>query len=399
MSEIRFEDIKFEEKGDEIIVHLLKIFSTKLLKSDLERIGSFSAKDGSLFFDNVSEKSALNKLLILLQKAFGNLKNDVTGHSAVYIHRNSGIPLLGSAAFGLVDRNSSMIEVKPITGCNMNCVFCSVDEGLSSKKTNDFVVEEAYLVEECEKIVALKKIPCQVVINTHGECLLYSPIVELVRDLKQIPNVEEVSLITNGTLLTNELIDQLAEAGLDSLNMSVNAIAPEKARILQGTALYDAKKVQEMATYAAKKFRVILAPVLVQGKNEDELKKIVLFAKKIGAKTGIQNFLHYSGGRNPAGQVPMADFYKLLKSLEAETGEKLIVAKEDFRIKATKPLPKPFLKNQVVKARIVANGRCPGEKLAVANERVITLPGTPSSGMVKVQLTRDKHNIFFGKVL
>lgn len=399
MSEICFQDLKFEENNDDIIVHLLKIFSTTIRKKDLEKIGPFSVRDGSLFFENVSEKSALNKLLMILQKAFESLKNDVNGHSAVYIHRNSGIPLLGSAAFGIVDRNSSMIEVKPITGCNMNCIFCSVDEGLSSKKTNDFVVEEAYLVEECSRIAALKNVACQVVINTHGECLLYSAISELVKDLKAIPDVAEVSLITNGTLLTKELIDELAAAGLDSLNISINAITPEKAKVLQGTANYDAKRVQEMAEYAALKLRVILAPVFVQGYSEDELKKIVLFARKIGAKTGIQNFLPYSGGRNPAKQMPMEDFYTMLKTLEEETGEKLIVAKEDFKITATKSLPKPFLKNQVVKARIVANGRYPREKIAVASERVITLPDTDRSGIVRVKLTRDKHNIFYGKVI
>jgi uncharacterized protein len=398
MSEICFEDIKFEKKGEEVIAKLLKIFSTVLGREDLKKIGALKVNDGSLFFD-ASEKSARNKVLMMLQKAFDHLHNDSTGHSAVYIHRNSGIPLLGSSAFGIVDRNSSMIEVKPITGCNMNCIFCSVGEGLSSKKTNDFVVEEAYLVEECGKIVALKNAPCQLVINPHGETLLYSPIVELVKDLKSIPNVAEVSLITNGTLLTKELIDNFAKAGLDSLNISMNAFAPEKAKILQGTALYDAKKVQEMAEYAAKKFRVILAPVYVQGFNDEELKKIVLFAKKIGAITGIQNFLHYDGGRNPGKEVPFEEFYKLLKALEIETGEKLIVDRQDFNITATKALPKPFLKGQVIKATVKCNGRLPGEKIAVADGRVITITCSASSGILRVKLTRDKHNIFYGQVV
>jgi uncharacterized protein len=399
MSEISFEDIKFEEKKGQVVAKLLKIFSAPLDSAELGKISNYKVDEGKLFFD-ASEKSARSKVLMLLQKAFGHLKNDVTGHSAAYIHRNSGIPLLGSNAFGIVDRNSSMIEVKPITGCNMNCIFCSVGEGLSSKKTNDFVVEEAYLVEECSRIVGLKNAPCQLVINPHGETLLYSPIVELVRDLKAIPKVAEVALITNGTLLTRELIDNLALAGLDSLNISMNAITPEKAKILQGTALYEAKKVQDMAEYAAKKFKVILAPVYVQGFNDDELKKIVLFAKKIGAETGIQNFLHYDGGRNPGKEVPFEEFYRLLKKLESETGEKLIVGKDDFKITATQPIPKPFLKGQVVKARIMCQGRLPSEKIAVANDRAITITGSsPESGIVRVKLTRDKHNIFYGQVV
>jgi uncharacterized protein len=327
------------------------------------------------------------------------LKNDVTGHSAVYIHRNSGIPLIGSPAFGLVDRNSTMIEVKPITGCNMNCIFCSVDEGISSKKVNDIVVEEAYLIEEFRKIVAYKNVKCQAVINTHGECLFYSPIVDLVIDLKSIENVESVSLITNGTMLTKELIDQLAKAGLGSLNISINAITPEKAKILQGTALYNAQKVQEMAAYAVKKVKVIIAPVYVEGYNDDELKKLILFAKEIGAVIGIQNFLSYKGGRNPGKQLPMPEFYKKLRALEQETNVKLIVSREDFHVEKTPALPKPFLTGQTVKARIMCNGRIPNEKIAVAKDRVITLTGTSSSGEVRVHITRDKHNIFYGKVL
>ncbi|MBN2454833.1 radical SAM protein [Candidatus Woesearchaeota archaeon] len=395
MSEVSFEDMKFDGN----IVKLLRNFSLELPDGELKKIGEYETKKGSIFFDGVSEKKARNKLLQLIEREIHNLRNDITGHSAVYVHRNSGIPLIGSAAFGIVDRNSSMIEVKPVTGCNMNCLFCSVDEGISSKKVNDFVVEEAYLVEECRKLVEFKGIPCQVAINAHGEPLIYAPMAELVRDLKAIKGVESISLITNGTFLTKELIDELSDAGLGSLNISMNAFSPEKAKIMQGTAKYDVEKVKEMASYAAAKFKVILAPVYVQGYNDSEMNEIVRFAARIGAKTGIQNFLYYPGGRNPAEQLQMDKFYANLRQLEGETGEKLIVDGSDFGIEASKPLQKPFSKGKVVRARIACDGRLPGEKIGAAKGRVITIPNCTREGMVSVKITRDKHNIFYGKAL
>ena len=47
----------------------------------------------------------------------------------------------------------------------------------------------------------------------------------------------------------------------------------------------------------------------------------------------------------------------------------------------------------------MAEGRLPGEKIAVSKDRVITLPKCDKKGKVKVKITRSKHNIFIGEVL
>lgn len=355
----------------------------------------------SFYFDIEKElfekKQNEHKLAFIVNAGMTRLKNSLNNHPAFYIHKNSGLPLIGSSAFGLIDRNTSIIEVKPITGCNLNCIFCSVDEGISTRKSNEFVVEADYLVEEFKKLAEFKNCEVEANINPHGEPLLYSDLAQLIKGLSSISNVKAVSINTNGTLLNKQLFDKLCKAGLTRFNLSINAIEPKTAIRLAGSS-YDINHVLEMADYIAKSSaELLIAPVLVPNINEAEMPKIIEFAKELKAKIGIQNFLNYKFGRNPAKQLSWNKFYSFLKQLEIKHKVKLVGG--DFDITRTKPLPKPFRKGETINARIVCNGRYKDEKIAVAGERNITIQNCtkPNGNSVRIKITRDKHNIFYGR--
>jgi len=369
----------------------------------LNKIGKFKAEGNSIIFQGISEKRAERRFNSLLAKGFRDLKNTVSGKRTIYIHKNSGIPLIGSNSFGLIDRNTSIIDIRPITSCNLNCIFCSIDAGLSSKNQVDFVVEREYLVEEFKKLVDFKECDVEVHLGTQGEPLLYAEIIELIKDLSSIKKVKTISMDTNGTLLTEELVDRLAEAGLTRINLSLNAMDKNLARKLAGCD-YNVEKIKKIAYYATKKIELAIAPVLVPGFNDDEMKKLIEFAKKLksnrkGYFIGIQNFLNYRFGRNPCKQMPWDKFYLIIKDLEKKTNTKLILGPEDFNIQKTKKLPKPFKKGQIIKAEILCPGRLKNEMLAVASNRVISIPNCFKKGIVKIKITRTKHNIFMGKLV
>jgi uncharacterized protein len=404
MAKLAFEDLSFAAAGDVITIHFLGYYSFELPRTALEQMGLISIEDHALVFDNRSEKEARNKFNHLLDHGFLSLRNDVTGKPTTYIHSLSGIPLIGNGSFGIVDRNSNMIEVKPLTGCNMNCIFCSVDEGLSSRKTAEMIIQSSYLADELGKLLALKNRACHITINAQGEPTLYAPMAKLIRSISSLPHVKSISLITNGTLLTESDVDALAAAGLTRLNLSLNAVTDRMAKILEGHGKYDVSKVKALAKYAAKKLEVMLAPVFVPGYNDDELKQIVLFAKRIGARVGIQNFLTYKKGRTPqkTRQMPWENFYALLRNLEAETGVKLLLNEKDFDVRKTPALPKPFRKGKIVEAVLKCPGRYRGEVIASAGQRSVTVtPYAFKSGdrekRIRIRITSDKHNIFFGK--
>ncbi len=395
MAKLAFKDLTFEEQKDCIKVNFLKIFYFYIEKQQLKQISDFIIGEDSITFKDAPEKKARTKFNFLLEKGFKELKNSLNGKKTAYIHQNSGIPLIGSLAFGIVDRGTDMIEVKPITSCALNCVFCSVGEGLSSKKEADFVVEKDYLVNELKKLIDYKNCPVDVYINPHGEPLLYADIVQLVEDISKLKHVRVLSIITSGSLLTKELADELIKAGLNRLNISLNAIEPEIARKLAGTSHYDVEHVKEMAAYTAKKIKVVIAPVYVPGFNDEEMPKLIEFANKINASIFIQNFMCNKRGRNPAKELPMDKFYIMLKELEKQYNTKLIA---DCGLVKTKELPKPFKKGDTVKAEIVCQGRYKNEGIAAANGRAITIPDCYKTGIVPVKIARSRYNIFIGKV-
>lgn len=405
MAILTFDDLRFRKKGnDTVVVEFLGNYSFEADAKALAGIGTYRLGENSIEFKNVSEQEARNGFNAILNEGLGSLTNSTTRKKTLYVHRYSGIPLFGTTSFGIIDRNTNMIEVRPLTGCNMNCIFCSVDEGLASKKTSEAVIDEKYLAAEVKKLIEFKSCPCHIIINAQGEPTLYKPLPELISDLKSIAAVKTITLITNGTFLSEQLIDKFAAAGLTHLNISLNAIDPKAAKIMEGHGGYDVEKVKKMAAYAATtKIKVTLAPVIVGGYNEGEMGKIVRFAKEIGAATAMQNYLYYRQGRNPKGakQVPWPEFYAKLGQLEKEQGSKLILSASDYDIIKTRALLKPFRKGQVVKATVISEGRYPQEYITAAAERIITLPDCEKrlkpNDAVKVKIVSDKHNIFYGK--
>jgi len=405
MAELTFKDLSFEEKGEKVRINFLKIFYFEVDKSLLAPLGRFKAAGNKIEFSGISDSKAQRKFNMLLSHGFTQLRNRLNNKPTVYIHKNSGIPLMGTNYFGLIDRGTNIIEIKPITSCNLGCIYCSVDEGPLSRRKVDFVVEKGYLVQELKALVDYKgEDYIDAHINAQGEPTLYADMVELVRDIAKIPQVKSISIDTNGTLLHKKLIDELAEAGLTRINLSLNALDQKIADKMAGFP-YNLKKVIELAHYIPKKMDLIIAPVWLPGYNDDELIRLAKFAQEVGAgkncpPIGIQNFLDYRFGRNPVKPVELEVFYKKLQDLEQKHGIKLINDEKMFKIKKCKELPKPFKKGQVIEAELVFPGRLPGEMLAVANNRLISVPSCyKHEGKVKLKIKRTKHNIFLGQLL
>ena len=407
MAELVFKDLSFEREKDKIRVNFLRLFYTYLDEGTLRKIAPFEVNRNSILFKDVSEHSARKKFEFLLFNSFKHLKNRLNNKTTIYIHQSSGIPLIGTNYFGLIDRGTNIIEVKPITSCNISCIFCSVDEGPFSRRRADFVVEKDYILKELRKLVEFKgSNSIDAHINAQGEPTLYDDMVELVRGIMSIKGIKTSSIDTNGLLLTKQLVDELAEAGLTRINLSLHSLDHKKATELAGYP-YNLDKVLEIARYIPKtRMDLIIVPVWMKGCNDEDLPKLAKFAREIGAgKTcpyiGIQNMLNYRFGRNPIEESSMDEFYAKMKELEQKYEEKLIIDKHSFKVEELPELPKPFKKGQVIEAEIVLPGRIGNEKLAVAQDRLISVPNCDKKigSKVKLRIKRTKHNIFLGELL
>jgi uncharacterized Fe-S cluster-containing radical SAM superfamily enzyme len=316
---------------------------------------------------------------------------------------------MGSLYFGVIDRGTSLLQVRPSCGCNLNCPFCSVDAGPESKtRATSYEVEMEYLLEAVEEIAGFKGPGVECHIDSPGEPMMYHRLADLVAALKGTTNVTAVSLQTNGTLLDEAKIAALESAGLDRINLSLHALDPEIARMLAGVEWFDIEKVCDSARAVAKsEIDLLIAPVYIPGINDAEIPKLIRFAQEIGAgkrfpPLGIQKFEHYRYGRSPKGvkaQSWWQFFNRSIRPWEKEHGLRLQLDMErDFATMRKQFVPLTMAKGEKVTVGIMAPGWIHGEMLGVAKNRVVSVYNCEKeSGQVRVKIVSTKHNIYTGQ--
>ena len=150
--------------------------------------------------------------------------------------------------------------------CNYRCRYCMPPEGVAKRDHGDILsLEELADIARAAVRLGVKKIRL-----TGGEPLVRQGIVELCRQLRTIPGLQELCLTTNGALLP-QLAAPLWEAGLDRLNISLDTLRPDRfAEMTRLGHLSDALAGIEAAE-AAGFHDLKLDTVLIGGFNDDEI--------------------------------------------------------------------------------------------------------------------------------
>ena len=131
---------------------------------------------------------------------------------------------------------------------------------------------------------------------TGGEPTLRGDLVEIVRDLAAAPGIEEIALTTNGHRLS-DLALPLRRAGVGSVNVSLDTL--DEGRLLgisgRGARLADVLAGIDAAARASfPHFKV--NTVVVGGRNEDELGRLVRYAWDRGATPRFIELMPFGQG-------------------------------------------------------------------------------------------------------
>ena len=156
--------------------------------------------------------------------------------------------------------------------CNLRCRYCMPD-GVEKLEREAVLTYEEFL-----RLAALfARCGIDTVRVTGGEPLVRKNVAQLVAGLKETPGIRRVTLTTNAVLLAEQL-PALLDAGLDSVNISLDTLRPEVFR--QITARDDFAAV-EAGLHAALEsgLPVKLNCVPQAGVNEAELEDLAALAK------------------------------------------------------------------------------------------------------------------------
>ncbi|WP_018257789.1 GTP 3',8-cyclase MoaA [Halomicrobium katesii] len=127
------------------------------------------------------------------------------------------------------------IRVSLTDRCNFDCVYCH-NEGLGDTRGPMDPQDEEMTADEVIRLLeVVREFGVETVKFTGGEPMLRQDLVEIVR---RAPDDMDVSMTTNGTFLPDRAA-ALADAGLERVNVSQDAVDPDAFAELTQSGAYD----------------------------------------------------------------------------------------------------------------------------------------------------------------
>lgn len=189
-------------------------------------------------------------------------------------------------------RTIDYIRISVTDRCNLRCVYCMPDEGV------EFVSHEEILnYDEIIRVVKLlASLGFKKVKLTGGEPLVRKGMPGLVKELKSIPGIEQVTLTTNGIELASQM-EKLAEAGVDGINLSLDTLNKDVFEKITRRNTFD--KVMEGFHEALKYPQIPLKINCVpMGMEEQNLTELAELAKKYPVHVRFIEMMPIGYGKN-----------------------------------------------------------------------------------------------------
>src|SRR5947209_14767491 len=191
---------------------------------------------------------------------------------------------------GLADTaHPLLVQIIPIRRCNIDCGYCNEYDKVSPPVPSDLLRR---------RIDQLADLGTSVVAFSGGEPMLHPNLDDLIRHIRSHGMM--AGLITNGYYLVPKRIEQLNEAGLDFLQISIDNVEPDEVS-KKSLRVLD-KKLQHLRDHAA--FDININSVLGGGiKNAEDARTINKRARELGFSTSIGIIHDGSGLLKPLGPV------------------------------------------------------------------------------------------------
>lgn len=171
-----------------------------------------------------------------------------------------------------IGRTIDYLRISVTDKCNLRCRYCMPEEGVCL-----IPHEELLTLEEVFRVVRIMEhLGIQKVRLTGGEPLVRKNLVKLVRDISSLEGIQEISMTTNGVLL-KEKVAEMKEAGLTSVNISLDTLNPEKFQKITGFPYHD-KVLESIKAAREQNMRVKINCVPCREWNEEDIESLAALA-------------------------------------------------------------------------------------------------------------------------
>lgn len=170
-------------------------------------------------------------------------------------------------------RQINYLRLSVTDHCNYRCHYCRSEEHITHTQKSEILT-----YEEITRIIQIfAELGVSKVRLTGGEPLLRKNLVDLITQIKKIPNIVDLPLSTNAHLLA-PMVHQLKQSGVNRINISIDSL--QNDRFKQITHGGDLRKVIQGidAAIEAGIKPIKLNMVVMRGVNDDEIESMIDFA-------------------------------------------------------------------------------------------------------------------------
>jgi radical SAM protein with 4Fe4S-binding SPASM domain len=193
-----------------------------------------------------------------------------------------------------------IVQIESTNLCNAKCVFCPRDEMHRRQGVMDMDLFRK-VVDECASLGI-----GHVRMHNYGEPFLDKQLVEKVRYAKS-KGIPEVGMISNGSLITEELAQGMLDAGLDAINISVDAAGKEvfestRVHLEYDTVIENIRTLARLRKESGRRRPKLILSFVRQGNTADEQAFIDEWSQ-IADKIHITELHNWAGTLNSTSDV------------------------------------------------------------------------------------------------
>ena len=182
------------------------------------------------------------------------------------------------------------LRVSVTDRCNLRCTYCMPQEGILLKPHSEMLSYESIaLIASCAGRLGITKIRL-----TGGEPLVRKNIESLVEMIRLTGKYKEITMTTNGTLLTRRKAMMLKKAGLTRINISLDTLDPDRYQYLTRDGDINRALSGIEAAKEAELHPIKINMVVFEETKPEELEAMRSFCEKNGFS--LQTIRHFSLG-------------------------------------------------------------------------------------------------------
>jgi MoaA/NifB/PqqE/SkfB family radical SAM enzyme len=193
-----------------------------------------------------------------------------------------------------------IVQIESTNICNAKCVFCPRDD---MHRRQGIMTEELFrkITDECVSLGIT-----HVRMHNYGEAFIDKRLVEKVRYAKE-KGIAEVGVISNGSLITDPVARGMIAAGLDAINISVDASGKDVFESTRIGLKYDTvianieRIVRLRAEYGKHRPKLILS--FVRQNNSADEQAFIEHWRAIADKIHVTDLHNWAGTLNTESDV------------------------------------------------------------------------------------------------